>query len=309
LRPRSHYTLGRLPQWLRLAAPFALLINKAGRSPLLRRTVLASIGADTRRSLPKLSSVPFRWTKEARRKPASPVDGPKVALWVDSFSDALDPDIPRAALKVLAAAGCDIEVAAPGACCGLTLISTGQLTAAKARLRKTIDILLPHVRAGRTIIGLEPSCTATLRSDLIELLPDDPRAAELCGAVQTVAELLLAIGWTPPPSTETLLVQPHCHHHAVMNYDTDRKLLAAMGCDVEISAGCCGLAGNFGMEKGHYEISEKIARDGILARTAQQPDRAILADGFSCRTQIADLAGLPSRHLVQILAAAIVAAE
>jgi Fe-S oxidoreductase len=228
-----------------------------------------------------------------------------VLLWVDSFSDALDPAIPRDALEVLRAAGCDVEVAGAGACCGLTYISTGQLAAAKGRLRRTLDLLVPHVRDGRTVVGLEPSCTATLRSDLMELLPHDPRAAELAGAVKTVAEFLTGIGWEPPRVGEKLLVQPHCHHYAVMGYGADRALLEAMGCDAEVSAGCCGLAGNFGMEAGHYEVSEKIARGGILAKAGSAPERAILADGFSCRTQVRDLAGLGSRHLVQVLAQAL----
>ncbi|GAA4660783.1 FAD-binding and (Fe-S)-binding domain-containing protein [Gordonia humi] len=303
-RPRSHYTLGRLPQWLRLVGPMGPALNRIGRVPFMRRAMMTTIGADTRRSLPELPAVPFRRTRAARR-PVPPTAGPKAVLWVDSFSDALAPDIPRAALRVLTAAGCDVEIAAPGACCGLTLISTGQLTAAKARLRKTVDLLLPHVRAGRTVIGLEPSCTATLRSDLVELLGDDPRAAELAQAVRTVAEFLVDIGWTPPRADEKLLAQPHCHHYAIMGYEADRTILAAMGCDVEVSAGCCGLAGNFGMEKGHYEISEKIAREGILAKAAASPDRQILADGFSCRTQVADLADLPAQHLVQVIAAAL----
>jgi FAD/FMN-containing dehydrogenase/Fe-S oxidoreductase len=305
LRPRSHYTLGRLPQWLRLAAPFAALVNAVGRVAPLRSAALALMGADRRRSLPRLPKAPFRWDRAARRRAPAPVGASKVLLWVDSFSDALDPGIPRDALEVLTAAGCDVEVAAPGACCGLTYISTGQLAAAKARLRKTLDVLVPHVRAGRTVVGLEPSCTATLRSDLAELLPDDPRAAELAGAVRTVAEVLTEIRWRPPQVGQDVLVQPHCHHHSVMGYGPDRALLEAMGCDVDVSAGCCGLAGNFGMEAGHYEVSERIAREGILAKAAAAPSRALLADGFSCRTQIADLAGLPSRHLVQLLAEAL----
>jgi Fe-S oxidoreductase len=307
-RPLRHYTLGRLPRWLRLAAPLALLANIAGRIGPLRRLVLAMAGADGRRSLPRLPLAPFRWSKAARSpRHTAPTDRPehRVVLWVDSFSDALAPEIPRDALEVLAAAGCDVEIARPGACCGLTLISTGQLTAARATLRATLGLLLPHVRNGRTVIGLEPSCTATLRSDLLELLPDSQEAAELSNSVMTVAEFLVSIGWKPPRSDEKFLVQPHCHHYAVMGYDADRTLLEAMGCDVEISAGCCGLAGNFGMEKGHYEVSEKIARTGILANAAKDPGRALLADGFSCRTQVRDLAGLDSRHLVQVLAAAI----
>ncbi|WP_456030388.1 FAD-binding and (Fe-S)-binding domain-containing protein [Streptomyces werraensis] len=303
LRPLSHYTLGRLPQWLRLAAPLAPLVNLAGRVPPLRRAMTAMMGADSRRSLPTLPRAPFRWSR--RSKTAERAGGPKVLLWVDSFSDAINPDIPRDALDVLFAAGCDVEIAGPGACCGLTLVSTGQLTAAKARLRKTLDLLLPHVRDGRTVVGIEPSCLATLRSDLVELLPDDPRAAELSRSVRTIAEFVTSIGWTPPQAAEKLLVQPHCHHHAVMGYDADQALLEAMGCDVEVSAGCCGLAGNFGMEKGHYEVSEKIAQAGILAKASAAPDRRILADGFSCRTQVRDLADLDSRHLVQIIAEAL----
>ncbi|MCH6468971.1 FAD-binding and (Fe-S)-binding domain-containing protein [Sinomonas terrae] len=305
LRPRSHYSLGRLPQWLRLAAPFASLMNLAARVPALRKAALTAMGADPRRSLPKLPKAPFRWDLRSRRRRPAPEGAPRVVLWVDSFSDGLDPEIPRDALTVLEAAGCDIEVSPGEACCGLTYISTGQLDAAKARLRRTLDVLIPHVRAGRTVVGLEPSCTAVLRSDLLELLPDDPRAKELAGAVKTVAEFLTGIEWQPPQSAEKLLVQPHCHQYSVMGYDADRALLDGMGCDVDVSAGCCGLAGNFGMEQGHYEVSEKIARGGILAKAASEPERAILADGFSCRTQVGDLAGLGSRHLVQVMAEAL----
>jgi hypothetical protein len=124
-------------------------------------------------------------------------------------------------------------------------------------------------------------------------------------SVKTIAEFLTSIGWTPPRTTEKLLGQPHCHHYSVMGYDPDRTLLEAMGCDVETSAGCCGLAGNSGMEKGHYEISAKIAQDGILGKASAAPDRRILADGFSSRTQVRDLADLDSRHLVQIIAEAL----
>ena len=305
LRPLSHYTLGRLPQWLKLAAPMAPLVNLAGRIPALRKLMMIMMGADTRRSLPHLPLLPFRWNKPAKRILEQALTRPKVLLWVDSFSDAMAPDIPRDALEVLFAAGADVEIADPGACCGLTLISTGQLTAAKVKLRKTLDLLIPHVREGRTVVGLEPSCTATLRSDLLELLPDDPRSAELARSVKTVAEFLTSIDWTPPQAAEKLLVQPHCHQHSVMGYSADESLLKSMGCDVETSAGCCGLAGNFGMEKGHYEISENIALGGILAKAAQAPDRKIMADGFSCRTQVRDLASLDSRHLVQIIADAL----
>ncbi len=196
------------------------------------------------------------------------------------------------------------------ACCGLTWITTGQLDAARAKLANLVDTLHPHVAAGRRILGLEPSCTATLRSDLVELLPDDPRAAEVAAAVTTLAELLAAparADWTPPRLDGTrLVVQPHCHHHAVMGFAPDRALLETAGAEIQQLSGCCGLAGNFGMERGHYEVSVAVAERGLLPALRDAPDDAILlADGFSCRTQADQLAGREGVHLAQVLAAAI----
>lgn len=325
LRPLAHYTFGRLPQWLRLVGPFGPLANTITKITPLRRLMMRLAGADPRRGLPVFPAKPFRSLGAApvAARAAGVAEQPQTAagesslhaierpaghpvlLWVDSFSDAMGPEVALAAVKVLRAAGCDVQLAGPGACCGLTLITTGQLTAAKAKLTKTLDVLYPQVAAGRTVIGLEPSCTAVLRSDLLELLPDDPRSSEVSQATKTVAEFLRSIDWTPPVAAENLLVQPHCHQHSIMGYQQDLALLEDMGCDVEVSNGCCGLAGNFGMEKGHYEISAKIAQDGILGKATANPDRMIMADGFSCRTQLADLAGLDSRHLVQVIADAL----
>jgi len=302
LRPRAHYTLGRLPQWLRLAGPFARLVNVLGKIAPLRKSLLFAMGADGRRSLPELAAKPFRRLRKnlhAARRPA----GTKVVLWVDSFTDSLSPEIALDAITVLEAAGCDVTIAAPGICCGLTLISTGQLTAAKKKLAKTVEVLNPYVEAGYTVVGLEPSCTATLRSDLVELLPQNPAAQAVSKYVKTVAELLTTIDWHPPQLDRKLLVQPHCHQYAIMGFETDQKLLEQLGCDVEISSGCCGLAGNFGMELGHYDVSVKIAKDGILKKINESPDREVLADGFSCRTQITDLNGKSTQHLVQLIAA------
>src|SRR5699024_4972 len=106
----------------------------------------------------------------------------------------------------------------------------------------------------------------TLRSDLTELLAHNRDARAVADQVKTVAELLTTIDWEPPQINRKLLVQPHCHQYSIMGFETDRKLLEKLGCDVEISAGCCGLAGNFGMEKGHYDVSVKIAEDGILQK-------------------------------------------
>jgi Fe-S oxidoreductase len=198
-------------------------------------------------------------------------------------------------------------VPAQQVCCGLTWITTGQLDAARRRLRRLLDVLSPFVADEMPIVGVEPSCTAVLRSDLAELLDADPRAAAVAGATRTLAEMLADAadgGWVPPRLDGVdVVAQPHCHQHAVVGYDADLKLLAAAGANVQVLSGCCGLAGNFGMERGHYEVSVAVAQSSLLpALTAAGPAAVLLADGFSCRTQAADLAAAKGVHLAELLA-------
>ncbi|HEY7812942.1 MAG TPA: FAD-binding and (Fe-S)-binding domain-containing protein, partial [Nakamurella sp.] len=337
LRPRSHYTLGWLPRWLRPLDVLPSVVAQTANLLLGIRRLRASAGIDPRRPAPTLARRTFRrrWRTgpahqvvlgvDARlrgvpRQLASrhrwgaieigdPVTGPAptVLLWVDSFTNGLDPEAGDAAVAVLRAAGYRVIVPEATACCGLTWITTGQLTAARRRLQRLRDVLEPHARRGDSIVGLEPSCTAVLRDDLLDLLPDDPRARRVAEATLTLAEALTAAvqrGWSPPDLTGLeLIVQPHCHQHAVMGFDVDRALLTSMGATVSTLAGCCGLAGNFGMERGHYEMSVAVAETGLLPALRARPEGAIvLADGFSCRTQIDQLAGLASVTLGQLLA-------
>jgi Fe-S oxidoreductase len=228
-----------------------------------------------------------------------------VLLWADTFTDRFTPAAGHAAARVLEDAGYRVRLTERAACCGLTWISTGQLDAAKRRLAATLDALEPALAAGWPIVGVEPSCTAVLRGDLPDLLPDDPRAAQVAAATRTVAELLAATpGWTPPDLTGVrVLAQPHCHHHAVMGWDADAALLRAAGADLRTVGGCCGLAGNFGVEQGHYDISVAVAETALLpAVRAAPPGTLLLADGFSCRTQLAHLATRESVHLAELLA-------
>ena len=197
------------------------------------------------------------------------------------------------------------------ACCGLTWISTGQLDGAKRRLERLLGVLGPFAVNGIPIVGLEPSCTAVLRSDLVDLLPEDPRARAVSVATKTLAEFLsdaMAHGWNAPDLSDvTAVVQPHCHHHSVMGYETDIALMKSAGAELTTLAGCCGLAGNFGMEKGHYETSVKVAENALLpALRAAGESTIFLADGFSCRTQAEQLAGVSGLSLAELLAARIV---
>ncbi|MDR1824978.1 MAG: FAD-binding protein [Bifidobacteriaceae bacterium] len=241
-------------------------------------------------------------TPGAEKPPAGPV-----LLWADSFSSTLAPEIDLAVAEVLSAAGYQVFLVPPDVCCGLTWITTGQLRGAKKHLSALMDTLGPFAVNGVPIVGVEPSCTAVLRSDLLDLLPDDPRAAAVAAHTHTLAELLKAAKaaghWRGPALAGTkIIVQPHCHHHSVMGYQADLDLLRGLGAQVKALAGCCGMAGNFGMEKGRYEMSLAVARRSLLPALAEAPEGAVfLADGFSCRTQAADLAGVQGKHLAQVL--------
>ncbi|MFB9363399.1 FAD-binding and (Fe-S)-binding domain-containing protein [Actinoplanes nipponensis] len=299
LRPRSHYTLGKLPLWARLAGWTPGPANLAIRLPVLGRFLLWLAGVDKRRSVPAFARRPFRRTFAAKaaegRKP--------VVLFADSFSDAFSPEVAEATVRVLRAAGYEPRLPSGSVCCGLTWITTGQLDAAKKILTRTVAALADAARDGVPIVGIEPSCTAVLRSDVHELLPGDRDAAAVAKSVRTLAELLAETpGWTAPDlSGVEVIAQPHCHHHAVLGWQADADLLAATGARVRRLAGCCGLAGNFGVEIGHYEVSVAVAGQNLLPALDAAPGVVVLADGFSCRTQVADLRDRPAVHLAQLL--------
>ena len=237
--------------------------------------------------------------------PRDPGGRPYALVWADSFSQTLDDAGARAVVDVLEANGF-APIIAPDACCGLTWITTGQLTGAKKHLTSLLSVLAPFAASGIPIVGVEPSCTAVLRDDLLDLLPEDPRSALVSGATRTLAEVLSVVPASARrlPSLEgvEIVAQPHCHHYSVMGWDTDQALLESLGARVTRLEGCCGLAGNFGMEAGHYDLSVAVALHSLLPTLDAQPDAVYLADGFSCRTQAAQLAGRGGVHLATLLA-------
>ncbi|MEV0689701.1 FAD-binding and (Fe-S)-binding domain-containing protein [Streptomyces sp. NPDC050388] len=336
-RPAAHYAMGRLPLWLGWVARTrsAALVNAGASVGLLARAAKRLGGIAGEREIPRLAGEPFtRWWR-GRRTAVPSAPGILVVLWPDTFTEHLSPSVGRAAVRVLEAAG--LRVALPptlrlaGArglvgdarsrsalrlpaarrgrvCCGLTYISTGQLDRARAVLRRTLDLMEPVLATGAPVVVLEPSCAATLRTDAPELLHDDPRAARLASRVRTFAETLeqYAPDWTPPALDRPVTGQTHCHQHAVLGDTADRRLRAAAGLTGDLSGGCCGLAGNFGFEKGHYEVSVACAEDQLLPAVRQAPEDAlVLADGYSCRTQLDQLAGVRGRHLAEVLAEAL----
>ena len=344
LRPLSHYTLGWLPRLTRITARvpgLASIANAVMSVAPLRSLAFRVIGLDPRRGMPALQSGTFTaWahrrslladsvpasassdavsdTREREGATASsmsdspilsgprdPSGRPYALVWADSFSQTLDDAGARAVVDVLEANGF-APIVAPDACCGLTWITTGQLTGAKKHLSSLLGVLAPFAASGIPIVGVEPSCTAVLRDDLLDLLPEDPRSMLVSSATRTLAEVLSAVPASARrlPSLEgvEIVAQPHCHHYSVMGWDTDQALLESLGARVTRLEGCCGLAGNFGMEAGHYDLSVAVASHSLLPSLSAQPDAVYLADGFSCRTQAAQLAGRGGVHLATLLA-------
>jgi FAD/FMN-containing dehydrogenase/Fe-S oxidoreductase len=308
-RPRSDLALGWLPAAARAVARLRLagLVNALTHTPGLHRA-LAFAGGIEPREVPLFASQTLqRW--HAGRGPGGDGSRGTVLLWPDTFTNHFHPHVGQAAVQVLEQAGWRVEIPAEPLCCGLTWISTGQLATAKRILSRTVARLAEHVRAGGYVIGLEPSCTAVFRADAAELLPGDQDVHRLASHTLTLAELLTehSPGWEPPELPRQALAQVHCHQHAVMGWDADQRLLEAAGADAEqLESGCCGLAGNFGFESGHAEVSRACAERVLLPRLREAPaDAVVLADGFSCRTQIHELdsGGREAMHLAELLAA------
>ncbi|MGW6712696.1 FAD-binding and (Fe-S)-binding domain-containing protein [Streptomyces globisporus] len=306
LRPAAHYAMGRLPQWLRLARPFARPLNALTRLRPLAALAKRLAGIAPERTIPVLATQTYsRWLRARQGTGTHVLSTDRVVhLWADTFTEHLSPRVGRAAVRVLEeATGRTVLPPPRGVCCGLTYVSTGQLDAARRMMRRTLDRL--DLLPGQPLVVLEPSCAATLRTDLPELLPEDPRAAELAAAVRTFAQYLeeYAPDWTPPRLDRPAAGQTHCHQHAVHGDAAERRLRERLGLTGELSGGCCGLAGNFGFEKGHWEVSVACAEERLLPAVREaEPGTELLADGFSCRTQLDQLAGRRARHLAEVIA-------
>lgn len=314
LRPRTHYVLGNLPVLARLVEALHLggLANAVLSISPLRKLAFRLAGIDPRREMPGFATRPFSKISGSLRAGGVPgnSDNRYVMLWADSFSETLDTRGAQAAVAVLQKAGYTVLIPPAQVCCGLTWISTGQLNIAKRKLQQLLEVLAPFAASGIPIVGVEPSCTAVLRDDLLDLLPEDNRSRVVSAATYTLAELLTTPAPVGPgdrlelPDLEglTVVAQPHCHQYSVMGWQAEEKLLARMGAQVTRVSGCCGLAGNFGMEAGHYEVSVRVAENDLLPKLNAAPaDAVYLADGFSCRTQAEQLAGDIGVHFAELL--------
>lgn len=310
IRPRSHYIMGRLPFWARLTAPVAPLANLSLKLPPVAALAKWVAGIDQRRRIPKFAGKTFRRAAQDVPSTSGTAD---VWVWADSFTNHFFPQSGLAALRFLRAQGLDVRIVPKQGCCGLPWITTGQLDQGKARIDQAITALEPYIGSGVPVIGLEPSCLATLRGDAAEL-SSRPEAEAVAGGMLTFAELVNRLVderrvELPDLGDVDAVAQPHCHQSSIIGWDVDQALLEMAGATVTKVAGCCGLAGNFGVEKGHYETSVAVAESNLLPAVRDQRQRqgegrtkVVLADGMSCRIQLDDLADVPAIHLAELLA-------
>jgi FAD/FMN-containing dehydrogenase/Fe-S oxidoreductase len=316
-RPLGHLLVKNIHRLSPLAAPFAGLSNWLARRPWIRRALESAAGIDRRRSLPELHSEHFRKWFEKRKK-AQPTPGSRsVVLLDDCFTTFQEPQIGRAAIKLLEKAGYAVELA--GVCCGRAMISKGFLTDARRLAQEGVATLDKYAAAGVPILGLEPSCILTLMDEWPELVPGS--AAKRVAGVAEMAEGWLArqvsdnglslelsspaerTGGGSPPISRKVLFHTHCHQKALVGSKgsvSALKLIPTL--DVAtLDAGCCGMAGAFGYEKEHYDLSVQIANLALVPAVTAEPNAVVVATGTSCRHQIRDLTGRNALHPLEVL--------
>lgn len=309
VRPRHAYAIGLIHRSSRIASAVPRLANFFTQTPVLASIAKAAAGIAAERRIPPYAAEPFKKWFQRRRKNGSGADGaaskPPVILWADTFNNFFHPQIAQAAVEVLESAGFWVRVPRKNLCCGRPLYDYGMLGSAKRLLRETLEVLRPRIRAGVPVVVLEPSCAAVFRDELVNLYPHDEDAQRLSKQTFLLSEFLHehAADYQPPRLTRKALVHGHCHHRAVMTMKAEEAIFKKMGLGYTLlDSGCCGMAGGFGFEKEHYDISVKVG-ERVLLPAVRRADRdtLIIANGFSCREQIAQTTDREALHLAQII--------
>ncbi len=303
LRPLAAYSMGLIMFWGRIAKHFPRLANLLTQTPGLRKLVALAGGLTPQRSMPPFAPQTFRdWF--GARSAVNPGADP-VVLFPDTFNNFLHPEPMKAAVEVLEDAGYRVLVPEAQLCCGRPLYDYGMLETAKRFWRRTLNSLRPHIQAGTPLVGLEPSCVAAFRDELPNLMPHDEDAKRLSLQTLTLAEFLQrhATDWQAPKLDRKAIVHGHCHQEAVMGTSAEEELYERLGLDFEVlDSGCCGLAGSFGFERGHHEISVQIGEQRLMPMVREAEEGTlVIADGFSCKTQIAELTERRALHTAQVI--------
>ncbi|MGB8060992.1 MAG: FAD-linked oxidase C-terminal domain-containing protein [Candidatus Sulfotelmatobacter sp.] len=343
LRPLNAYAFGNIDFWASLASNVPGLVNLTTQLPFLRDIAKAVAGIPRQRSIPAFAPETFKsWFRRTRNShfsqnqrevghPREEIEktggapepalslpkglaevarpgnsAPEVLLWADTFNNYFLPSTAKAAVEVLETAGYRVLVPQANLCCGRPLYDFGMLDRAESLLLEILDQLEPEIEAGIPVVGLEPSCVAVFRDELVNLFPHDARAQALSRQTFLLSEFLeQRIGPIAalPQLNRKALLHGHCHHKSIMKITAEESLLRRLGVNFQSPApGCCGMAGSFGFHDENYEISAAIGELELLPAVRNAPaDWLIIADGFSCREQIAQGTGRHALHLAEVL--------
>ncbi|PLZ04335.1 FAD-binding oxidoreductase [Burkholderia sp. WAC0059] len=305
-RPRQAWFMGRIGQWAPVAARWPRLANFAMSARPLAGIGKWIAGIAPQRRLPAFAPKTFR--AEAKSRGPAPRSGARqgaagrVVLWVDTFNDHFSPEIAGAAFDVLTRLGYDVVVPAARLCCGRPLYDYGLLDEARALLRDAVDALAPEIEAGVPLVGLEPGCLSVFRDELLRQLPGDATARRLSAQTFLFADFVSRAEFPWPTLDADVLVHGHCHQKSLFGMKGETALLDRLGVRWSLlDTGCCGMAGSFGFNAGHYDLSMKIAESQLLPLVRNAPaDTIVVTNGFSCREQIEQGAGRPTLHIAQL---------
>jgi Fe-S oxidoreductase len=303
LRPRPAYAFGLIDQAARVASKVPAIANALANT----RAFKLAAGIHPERHVPPFAPVTLRSWLASR--PSANGGGRRVMLWADTFTNYLEPEVGIAAVEALEDAGFQVVVPTGHLCCGRPLYDYGMLDLAEVYLRKVLRRLRDDIRAGTPVVGIEPSCVAVFKDELVQLWPNDEDAQRLSKQTHHFSEFMAtqADGWEPPQLHRKALLHGHCHHKATGGIAPEKTLLERMGVEVEeLDSGCCGMAGGWGYETGHYDVSMACGERVLLPKVREAPpETLVVADGFSCRSQIEQgKTGRRALHAAQVLALA-----
>lgn len=302
LRPRQAYAFGLVDRWSRLASAWPGMVNLVTQTPGLSHAAKLLAGMPMRRRIPEFAPQTFKsWFKNREAR----VRGSRgeVILWADTFNNYFFPETAQAATEVLERSGFEVDVPQSHLCCGRPLYDYGFLDAGKKYLQKIMHTLESQIEAGVPIVVLEPSCASVFRDELHGLFPKDPVAEKLRKQVFLLSEFMEKQKAAVPQLARKVLVQGHCHHKSLLRFDDENSVLEKLGLDFKVLAsGCCGMAGSFGFENDKYDVSMDIGERVLLPAVREAPrDTLVVADGFSCREQIAQATDRQALHLAEVI--------
>jgi Fe-S oxidoreductase len=305
-RPMHAYAMGRIDRWARCASLAPRVTNFAMRMPVVGRIAAAVCGLTRQRPIPEFAHRTFvRWFK-------SRVNGmrgrSKVILWPDTFNNNFHPQVAIAATRVLEAYGFEVILPPTSLCCGRPLYDFGMIDAARGQLARIMHALEPDIVAGTPIVALEPACASVFKDELVNLFPDDAIAQRLSRQVSYFSDFLHPLRPPRQPvSSLRAIVHGHCHHKAVLGFQSEIDFLRKIGIDAKpIEAGCCGMAGSIGFRSDTYSISVRAAELDLLPAIRESAaDELIITSGFSCREQVAHLSDRKSMHVAEAVAMAL----